>query len=437
MANYNSILSEVYNFYQDSFTPRNSRFDAHKRSDLKNIYNSIVRESNKEPVYLIDYSADIQRYTILMKEGAMRFQRDIAALGGLDGKELFTQKSVYSSDTSIASAEYLSDEAASSLSNEDSNASYQLKVHQLANTQQNLGHYLSPEDINLSPGVYSFDVATPISNYELQFAITEKDNNESIQIRLAKLINNASIGLNATVTYDISGYSALLISSTSTGEEADNTPPFSISDENTSQKRGIIDYLGIRNITTAARWANYEINGQPYSSPDNRITIDNKYSVKLQMASDKEVTIGVKADLESLKDSINGIARSYNNFISTAAQFLDKQPRTSLLLDSMKRMSSLYYPALNTLGMSISEDGTINVDNKVLSATLSSSASDEVVDDLKSFTKATLRKISKVALNPMDYVDKRIVAYKDPNKTYYSNPYVTSTYSGMLFNGYM
>ena len=46
-----------------------------------------------------------------------------------------------------------------------------------------------------------------------------------------------------------------------------------------------------------------------------------------------------------------------------------------------------------------------------------------------------LRKSDQVALNPMDYVRKTVVAYKNPGHNYVS-PYTTSAYSGMMFNSY-
>jgi hypothetical protein len=35
----------------------------------------------------------------------------------------------------------------------------------------------------------------------------------------------------------------------------------------------------------------------------------------------------------------------------------------------------------------------------------------------------------------MDYVDKKIVAYKNPGHNF-ASPYITSAYSGMMFNSY-
>ena len=46
-----------------------------------------------------------------------------------------------------------------------------------------------------------------------------------------------------------------------------------------------------------------------------------------------------------------------------------------------------------------------------------------------------LRKSDQVSLNPMDYVEKVMVAYKNPGHNYIT-PYVTSSYTGMMFDGY-
>ena len=59
----------------------------------------------------------------------------------------------------------------------------------------------------------------------------------------------------------------------------------------------------------------------------------------------------------------------------------------------------------------------------------------EAFDYLKSFSSTLLRKSDQVALNPMDYVEKVMVAYKNPGHNFI-NPYVTSAYTGMMFDRY-
>ena len=154
-------------------------------------------------------------------------------------------------------------------------------------------------------------------------------------------------------------------------------------------------------------------------------------------APDQPVTIDIKPDYESLKENIHGLVGAYNNFIRAASEYLDKQPRTSLLIGSMKRMTSLYEQGLHSLGLNQEENGTLRIDDQTLADNMSTSNTTDSINELKHFTSSVLHKVNQVQLNPMDYVDKRIVAYKDPTKSHFANPYITSAYSGMLFNSYM
>jgi len=54
---------------------------------------------------------------------------------------------------------------------------------------------------------------------------------------------------------------------------------------------------------------------------------------------------------------------------------------------------------------------------------------------MRELTGRLYHKTSQISLNPMKYVDKTVVAYKNPGKNF-ANPYVSSNYSGMLFNFY-
>ena len=46
-----------------------------------------------------------------------------------------------------------------------------------------------------------------------------------------------------------------------------------------------------------------------------------------------------------------------------------------------------------------------------------------------------VRKTNEVSLNPMNYADRTVVAYKNPGHNY-ATPYVTSAYTGMMFSSY-
>jgi len=88
------------------------------------------------------------------------------------------------------------------------------------------------------------------------------------------------------------------------------------------------------------------------------------------------------------------------------------------------------------MGLALQKDGTLSVDDTKLKKTaIESEDISQTFDYIKEFSGMLLRKTNQVTLNPMDYVDKTIVAYKNPHRSYVS-PYATSAYTGMMFNGY-
>lgn len=429
---YNAVLNNVYNYYRaDLFGRSSSRYDSHDRSDLKKVYKSIVNMSKDEPVFLLKDVKAIEEYSIHMKESAIRFRNSIASLGGLNESTMFEQRTVYSTDPEVVEATGIN------ISKDDT---LDITVEGLATVQETVGNFIPESELSLSPGAYSFDVMTANSNYELQFNIGDTDTNHSIQSRLSRLINHSNLGLKASVITNEQNESALLIRSNKTGTTTGGQQPFTISDENTSQRKGIIDYLGIRETGNPAQNARYTVNGKSFQSPSNSFILDGKYSITLKDiggTEDDPIKIGVKPDYESLKDNIISLTGSYNDFLQAAAKYVDQHPRTNLLIGTMKAMSAGYASAFTKAGITQDSSGNLSVDEEKLTTALGSADAEETLGSLKNFMHTTLHKATQIQLNPLDYIDKRIVAYKNPNVSHYANPYVTSAYSGMLFNGYM
>ena len=149
------------------------------------------------------------------------------------------------------------------------------------------------------------------------------------------------------------GNSALVIRSNAIGEKV-RGGHFSISDEDTSQTGGIVDYLGIRKVTEEGKNAVYTVNGDRHTASGNDVNIGGFYNVRLKEVTgdDKEITLGIKPDFESVKDNIVSLTGSYNDFMKAAAEYIDQQPRTSLLVNYMKNTSSFYTSTLSSLGPS-------------------------------------------------------------------------------------
>ena len=101
----------------------------------------------------------------------------------------------------------------------------------------------------------------------------------------------------------------------------------------------------------------------------------------------------------------------------------------------MTNIQDLYRNELDSIGLSFADDGTINVDKNLFTQSAQESDEDNTMQPIKDFTETLLRKSHQISLNPMNYTNRVVVEYKNPGKTF-PNPYITSMYSGMMFNSY-
>lgn len=427
-------MNTIYNNYLTTYAPKPlTKYDTHKRSELRSVYNSIVKLNKDEPWYLPTTSKDTQQYAVDLKENARGLRNTIAQLGGLEKDGLFRKKSAYSTDEGVATASYVGPEEPGA-----EIPQYQLEVHSLATTQENLGVFLPGNSrVALAPDNYSFDVGINDMNYEFQFSVGESETNQAIQERLVRLINNSDIGLRASLA-ESEGRTSLRLTSESTGLAPGKEEIFTISDDHTSKTSGTVEYFGLDYTSRDAANASFSVNGEELTSPSNHLTLEQLFDVHLTGISSGEqaTTIGLKTDIESLTDNVYHLVGGYNEFIKAASSYLETQTRSRQLVREMKGIASVYEESLESIGLNLEEDGTLAIDKDALRETASNSQDiNGTFGSLKNFSNMLLRKSNQVSLNPMDYVEKVMVAYKNPGHNY-PNPYITSAYTGMMFDGY-
>lgn len=428
-----ALLNAVYNNYLTSYAPnRLTRYDTHKKSELRNVYNSIVKLNKESPWFLPTTNKDTQRYAVNLKENARGLHNTIASMNGLEESDLLNKKTAFSSDESVAAASFIG-----SVSAEDASPSFTMEVHSLATSQENLGNFLDSEKIKMIPDTYSFDISINDMNYEFQFAIGEAETNRDVQERLVRLINNADIGLNASLA-ESEGKSALKLTSESTGLNYGRNVVFDITDSHTSKSSGAVEYLGLDYVSRQAANAVFSLNGEERSAISNHFTVGKMFEVTLNGISpeNQPVTVGLKTDVESLTDNVVNVLDSYNSFMKAAANFVESQPRSRYLMNEMKGIASYYQNSLEAMGLNMQNDGMMSIDKDQLYQAASDSEDiSTAFEFMKDFTGQLMRKTNQISINPMDYVEKTIVAYKNPGRNFVS-PYVTSSYSGMMFNSY-
>lgn len=430
-----TAINTVYNHFLTAYAPQgtNTKYDTHKRSELRGVYNSIVKMNKEAPLFLLDTSPKTTQFAVGLKEGARELKNVISSLSVEDSDSILDKKSVSSSNESIVSASYIGNADL----DEESIPNLEINVKQLASTQVNEGNYLDPDSMDLPSGTYSFDIHSRDMDYEFQFNINDTDTNRIVEEKLARLITKSNIGVNASVVENSEGKIALRVESDDTGVREGRETLFEITDDKTSKQSGTVDYFGIGNVTNYPTNSLFTLNGEDRSTFSNHFSIEKMYELTLNGVSsdDSSVSIGLKTDVESITDNVSNLIEGYNSFINKINAYVDSQPYSKKLVGEMGRISSFYGSDLESLGLNFSEDGTIKMDKNLLAQTAREGDALSQFNSIKRFTSSVLNKVNQVSLDPMEYTQKTIVAYKNPGHTF-ASPYVTSNYSGMMFSSY-
>lgn len=426
------MISSVYSYYLSQYGNKsNSKYDSHTRTQLKNTNSKVVKINSQTPVYKLDLSTAAQKYAIDLKEHARALENITEDLSdGADGTMTF-KKSAVSSNASAVNASYITDFGAAS-----DDESFDINVKQLACSQLNTGNYLQPRSKHIKPGEYSFDLSINDVIYEFQFKVDNSETTNNIQNKIARLINRSNIGLTANIKEDSLGNTAINIESESTGINGTTPVIFSIKSDDANNQL-LIDTLGLDRVTQYPSNAIFDVDGDERSSMSNSITINKAYDVKLSKVTEEPVTISLKADADSIVESLNELVAGYNNLISvTNDENNNHFQGTEKLQNEIASIARSYKKQLADSGLSLNKDGTISADKEVIINADNKDALSHIYESLNSFKNSIKEKAEDIALNPMDYVNNKIIAYKNPLRSF-PDPYNLSAYTGMMFNGYI
>lgn len=429
-----AAIDSAYQYYLSTYGPSNvSRYDTHKKSQLRAVYNNIVKKNKEAPLYKIKYSGDVGKFAIDIKEKTRSIQNTIAALSDSDSgiENIFSKKIAKSSDEDTVAAEYIGQSQ-----DVDDSLQFDIEVKHLATPQTNLGNYLNPNKSDFKPGTYSFDLTTNLSSYEFQYSVSGKDSNQDIQEKLIRLINNANIGLRAALVPNAKGDNAIQITSLQTGLGKNERFLFEIlpSPDNGSIKA--MHTLGIDQVAEMASSSSFLLNGTEHSSLSNTFTVNNAFELTLRKANTDgaPTQIGFKANSDAIADNVQSLVNVYNNIIQLSHNYENTQQSNKLLRD-MSGVAKSHYNELESIGLEIKDDGYISVDRNLLTDAVTSEDAKSCFSVLNEFKNELNEKAAYASIDPMNYVNKILVAYKKPGPNF-ATPYITSVYSGMMLDQY-
>ena len=412
-----------------------NRYDTHKKSELRTIYNNIVKINKESPLYKIQESerGETQQFAIDVKESARHLAKTTASLSspGSPSYNAFKKKVAASSDEDIVSVSYVDsiDEAT------DLNKSFELEVQKIATPQVNLGQYVPRDTRSVEPARYTFEYNNNETSYEFQYTVFEDDTNEDVLKKVERLINTAYVGINASISTNDNQEIALQITSNDTGLGENQLFRFQIQPESDRPSFTAMKVYGFDRTYSEATNSSFLLNGTLRSSQSNNFTIGKVFEVELKGVNPEgsPSTIGFKNDIDAITENIQQLTDAFNRVVNIAHKYDDAKKGTGKLSHEMGSILTHYKNNLESMGIMPTDSGTLRIDKALLSDTITASDSELNFQVLGEFKNSLIAKASKMSLNPMDYVHKTVVAYKNPGRNF-NAPYASSMYAGMMLD---
>ena len=431
------MINSVYNYYAAQYGHREySKYDTHSKAQLKSTFGRLQKINSQTPSYKIDFSDAALKYAIDLKENARELSQIADELSDESTDSITYKRSATSSSPQVIDAEYIGDSCVQDYE------PLEVTVSQLACPQTNTGHFLQPNSKPFAAGEYSFDLQVQDLTYQFEFGVNATDTVTDTQQKIARLINQADIGLNAQLLTDGLGNSAISITSDATGIRGISPTIFHIQSQNSSDASDsnteLVSTLGLDRVTQYPANAVYSVNGTTATSVSNEVTIDNNYVLTFFDTTGKApVTISMNTDTDAIADSIGELIGGYNNLISVTANDANEHfEGNEKLKKDFAGIAKSYNHLLNENGLSVTDNGTIAVDRDAIISAADNGTLGDIFSGLNAFKQAVQKKAEDISLNPMDYVNNKIIAYKNPLRPT-NDPYNLSAYTGMIFDGYL
>lgn len=434
------MISTVYNYYLSTYGGRQAtKYDTHKKDELKNIYNTMVKVNTKAPLYMFENVVEAQKYAIDLKETARNIKNIATSLSADDGTIAgFSKKKADSSNQRVAVATYIGEDIAQTEGTLDEANVPELDIHvdKLATPQVNVGNFLKSDRMDLDKGTYSFDMSVGEYTYEFQFNIASNDTNKSIQEKLVRLINRSNVGVKAELVEDEYESNAIRITSEETGIQNYRKDIFTISHDKSNETRDVVEYFGLNKVINEASNAHFTINGLERSTAANTFTVEGKYEITLKGESQTDsdnAKIGLKPDLDTILENVDELLTAYNSMVDLAIEKYDGSYESGRLLRDVSSMARINKHTLDSAGFVVQDDGHINIEESLLVQSANEGTLGDSLHKLNRFKQMMILKAEHININPMSYVDKKVVAYPHPTRNF-PNPYVNNRYSGMMFS---
>jgi flagellar hook-associated protein 2 len=409
---------------------REVMYPAHKRSELKRIYNNIVDLSRRSPFYKINLSKDNQDYTFGIKETAIELKTKLSIMEDPDASG-FSSKTILVSDESVLSAKLLQEDP------EGLPENITFQVTSLASVQINAGKELLLVSKGLPSGEYEFNAKIMDQNYTLKYVHENRVENSEALRKMTEFINMAIPGVNATVEGGHSAdYGKIVIVSEQSGKSGE--PAFDFLDVD-HYGMGVVEYFGLNRVEKPSSTSEFIINDISRKTSTNTFNLEGKLRINLNGTSEEPVSLKIVPDSEKILSSLEDVLSTYNRLVRIAqnrTQDLKEHFRASKLISEMKGLEKVYSEELEACGIISDENGYLSINDSLAVQASIDGGMESLFTRENGFIARLKDKAEQITINPMEYLEKTIVTYPNREVKTLRNPYITSMYSGLFFSSY-
>lgn len=391
LSNYRAIFSSPVKPYQ--VNPVTNLMYGYNAGNLYS--KSVARKAQSE---LSSYLTSLNTTAAALKTSA----KSLAAEGP---KSSFEQKAVASVDSSAVTGTAAWNAEAKT---------HTIKVTALASGQTNQGTAVKGDESSImAKGVHSFNLKVGSTTRTLSFTVEDGDSNRKALDKMAGAINRTSAGISASVVSDsVKETSYLKITSNNTGKNS----AFTLEDVSGNA----VAASGAGNVQEQARDAEYSLDGKQTTSETNTLRLDNdKVTLTLKKAENKEIKFDVGADTKSIESDIRGFVENYNKAVRLSDSYSETFAGAQKLRTELTELLGSRRYSLGNIGINSQNDGTLTIDEKKLSKAIQENHSyvKDVFSGHRGVADRAYDKASEVLQAPMKYSKPELVQ-RDYNSFY-------------------
>lgn len=424
--------TNIYNHLISTYRPKPlTKYDTHKASELRYIVNKIAKLTQESPTYLVKMSNAKQSYVIGVKESAIMLQNGFEELCDDAPDSVFNNKKAYSSDLSKVGAEFVNKD------NRKLPDEFSIKIENLATSQINKGKELYSTGKGLSGGTYKFQVNVGDDMYDFQYNIRNDANNREVMEGLSSFINKAKIGIHANVEMDKSSPDRIhmRIESDMTGSAA-GEPIFTFYDKDLVGGKGIVSFLDLNRVERSPMSSKFYMDGVEKHTLSNEFTVSKCLKISLREPTDEAVDVRYFPDSEKIMGNLQKIADAYNYMIDSTQEYGKYTKYNLKLAREIQHVVAPHKSELESCGFKFDDEDRMSFDEALTIQSVNDGELKKIFSKDSPFIRHMMDKTEEVKLNPMEYVDKVMGTYPNYGKPTEGFAYITSFYSGLIFNYY-